>query len=637
MTITTADIKLLASERMTDQDDGGGAMTGTALQDGAENQVFPDISSTDRAFGRLALRKVYGAVLNAGTDTLLGAHSILNAVPTDADVGAWMLAGSDTGEDREAVALRLAQSHWLPLGPGGTGVLVWTGTNQLTGSAGAPVAVGSVVYTAQPDGSYGTPVLITAASEGATNVWTVTYDGTRTLTGTQLAKLGVPSTNTPRIATTRPVSGALSSGATYCSVDSVLAQLVPKHWGSAPGAEEQTGIAGNAVLPAGVAAAFRQGDGLVLHHTASTSPATATNGATVDCGRTNLSTVRVIGNNGVAILSGWTANLATGVVTYNTVSGWSQPVHVDHTIEEVVGCARTGYPAPTGATETQTITGAPIPGAASHNLSYGLVMGIPDGASLVGIFGPGGNNISDLMLTFSSGVGDPVNYRAFTDLTVTSQPPTTPTSAQFLASYSPVTVRYTMPNGSYQVQVPIYGNPQADLKRVTFNRPLTRTFPSGTLLSSMLLLGDLQALAGESFSQVNWTDVWSDSRIGSAIAAQYQQVAHPIIVTNLGAATERWAVIFTSSTAFRLVGETRGQIATGTINDDLVPVNPATSTPYFTLAATGWGSGWANGNVLRFNTVGANAPVWVGRTVRPSAPNSTADSITIALRGDIDA
>ena len=109
MTITPADIKLLASERMTDQEDGGGAMTGTALQDGAENEVFPDISSTDRAFGRLALRKVYGAVLNAGTDTLLGAHAILNAVPTDADVGAWMLAGTDTSESRADVALRLAQ------------------------------------------------------------------------------------------------------------------------------------------------------------------------------------------------------------------------------------------------------------------------------------------------------------------------------------------------------------------------------------------------------------------------------------------------------------------------------------------------------------------------------------------------
>lgn len=633
MTITTADIKLLASERMTDQGDGGGAMTGTALQDGAENQVFPDISSTDRAFGRLALRKVYGAVLNAGTDTLLGAHSILNAVPTDADVGAWMLAGSDTGEDREAVALRLAQSHWLPLGPGGTGVLVWTGTNQLTGSAGAPIAAGSVVFSevAGPTPrAFGTPVLITSATEGASNVWTVTYDGDFDgdlfTAGTRLAKLGVPSTNTPRIATTRPVSGSLSAGATYCSVDTVLAQLVPKHWGSAPGAEEQTGIEGAAVLPAGVAAAFRQGDGLVLHHTASTAPATATNGGTVDCGRTNLSSVRVIGNNGAAILSGWTANLATGVVTHNTVTGWSQPVHVDHTIEEVVGCARTGYP---------EVPGGAVVGSNSRTAGPFTLFNLATmycGRTNVGqikVYSKTGQDITDLQ---------PSGFRTFIlDLvagTVTANLPTENAySAPLIASHSPVTLVSSGSGASAAAP----SAPQADLTRVTFNRPLTRAFPSGTRLSSMLLLGDLQALAGESFSQVSWTDVWSDSRIGSAIAAQYQQVAHPIIVSNLGAATERWAIIFTSSTAFRLVGETRGQIATGTINDNLVPINPATTSPYFTVAATGWGSGWSTGNVLRFNTVGANAPVWVGRTVRPSAPNGSADSITIALRGDIDA
>ena len=38
--------------------------------------------------------------------------------------------------------------------------------------------------------------------------------------------------------------------------------------------------------------------------------------------------------------------------------------------------------------------------------------------------------------------------------------------------------------------------------------------------------------------------------------------------------------------------------------------------PYFRLPALGWGNGWATGNVLRFNTIGAQFPVWVVRTVQ---------------------
>ena len=86
MTITVADIKIMASARMVDATDGGGQMSATALQDGVENNVFPDISALNRAQGALQLRKVFPAVLNAGTDTLLGTHVILDDVPDDADV-----------------------------------------------------------------------------------------------------------------------------------------------------------------------------------------------------------------------------------------------------------------------------------------------------------------------------------------------------------------------------------------------------------------------------------------------------------------------------------------------------------------------------------------------------------------------
>ena len=205
----------------------------------------------------------------------------------------------------------------------------------------------------------------------------------------------------------------------------------------------------------------------------------------------------------------------------------------------------------------------------------------------------------------------------------------------FTTSHSPVTL---VSSGTYAAPSAA-SVPQATLNRITFNRPLTKAFPAGTLISSMLLLGDLQSRVGAAFAQETWGNIWADARIGSSIVPQYQQVSNPITVSNRGAISERWAIIFTSPTAFRVVGETVGQIVSnGDINSNLSPPNPAAAgQPYFTLLATGWGTGWSAGNVLRFNTVGANAPIWVARAVLPSAPNTTPDSLTVAVRGDIDA
>jgi hypothetical protein len=55
MTITLADLKWKKSERLTDNDDGGGRMTGTAIVEGVVGNLFPNISRTDRAGGKVHL------------------------------------------------------------------------------------------------------------------------------------------------------------------------------------------------------------------------------------------------------------------------------------------------------------------------------------------------------------------------------------------------------------------------------------------------------------------------------------------------------------------------------------------------------------------------------------------------------
>jgi hypothetical protein len=173
--------------------------------------------------------------------------------------------------------------------------------------------------------------------------------------------------------------------------------------------------------------------------------------------------------------------------------------------------------------------------------------------------------------------------------------------------------------------------------RLALNRLLSHTFPvDETLVSSALIIGDLQARVYGKFSQEAWTNAWSNSLIGNPTTSQYNDTLHPILTTNRGALEEQWALIFTNSTAFRVVGKSIGQIATGDINTLLSPLNPATGQPYFTLTNLGWGTGWSAGNVLRFNTAGANFPLWLARTVLQGAGAALSDSFQVQIRGDID-
>ncbi|NCC26278.1 MAG: hypothetical protein EOM25_13955 [Deltaproteobacteria bacterium] len=165
--------------------------------------------------------------------------------------------------------------------------------------------------------------------------------------------------------------------------------------------------------------------------------------------------------------------------------------------------------------------------------------------------------------------------------------------------------------------------------------PLTHDYPADeSLVSTVLPIGDLQAGTENEFTQATWTSVWSDSRVGSGTTAQFNLVQYPVEVTNKGAIGERWAVIFTGSDAFNIVGETVGIIATGYTSQDMAPVNPATGVPYFFLDHRGWGTGWSSGNVLRFNTRAAHYPVWVVRTTLQGPETEAEDSFTIQIRGD---
>ena len=262
---------------------------------------------------------------------------------------------------------------------------------------------------------------------------------------------------------------------------------------------------------------FRAGDFAVVGHTGVVGPITVSNGQVINCARVRLSRVRVLDANNVVITAGYTTDLEAGTVTFTDVSGYAQPVTIEHRIEDMA-------------------------------------------------------QVSDVQIS----------------------------------------------------------------GRLTFTRQITHDYPVGSYVSSALVAGDLRAYVSKLFDQATWNGTFSDSISGSAATATYNDVLAPIAVTNAGTVTERWAIQFTNSTSFNVIGEHVGVIATGTTGTETAPTNPATGKPYFTLPAIGWGSGWAAGNVLRFNTIGALFPVWVVRTIQQGPETVTNDSFTLLVRGDVD-
>lgn len=173
--------------------------------------------------------------------------------------------------------------------------------------------------------------------------------------------------------------------------------------------------------------------------------------------------------------------------------------------------------------------------------------------------------------------------------------------------------------------------------RVTVASGLIHDYPmANTYVSSALLFGDLQARLTGLFDQETWTDVWSDTLRGDGCLATYNEINYPPVVTNAGAVTERWALLFNSTEHFKIVGENYGVVGDGYITTDCSPLNSATGKPYFFLDYRGFGMGWAAGNVIRFNTVGASPPLWVARTTLQGPATEPEDQFTIQLRGDAE-
>tara|TARA_Y100001968_G_scaffold110725_1_gene100238 strand:+ start:15617 stop:17188 length:1572 start_codon:yes stop_codon:yes gene_type:complete len=170
--------------------------------------------------------------------------------------------------------------------------------------------------------------------------------------------------------------------------------------------------------------------------------------------------------------------------------------------------------------------------------------------------------------------------------------------------------------------------------------PVPWDLPAGeTRVSSAVTWGDLQARVFRWFTQQTWNTGapnWGDEPSGNSTTAQYNLLNWPVVITNQGAIAGKWALVFTGATTFNVVEQQLGVISTGTLANDCAPINPATGTPYFTIRKEGWGTGWAAGNAVRFNTDACLGPMWVVRTVLSGQGTVEDDQFNLQVRGDAD-
>tara|TARA_B100001540_G_C15804387_1_gene641362 strand:- start:208 stop:3006 length:2799 start_codon:yes stop_codon:yes gene_type:complete len=229
---------------------------------------------------------------------------------------------------------------------------------------------------------------------------------------------------------------------------------------------------------------------------------------------------------------------------------------------------------------------------------------------------------------------DPAQYTANLEAgTVTFADPVVLQAADTSALTTPLNIKDRIEHMSVINDVQISGE-------LSFLAPLVHDFPADeTVVSSALVWGDINSRVFDYFTQRSWDSGepnWTSERIGDDTTAKYDLVNWPIEFANRGAITEKWAIHFRSTSTFDVIGETLGIIATGSIYVDLAPENVNTGFPYFVIRAAGWGTGWSNGNVVRFNTEGCLAPIWIARTVTTGQAEEDNDQFVLQVRGDAD-
>jgi hypothetical protein len=106
------------------------------------------------------------------------------------------------------------------------------------------------------------------------------------------------------------------------------------------------------------------------------------------------------------------------------------------------------------------------------------------------------------------------------------------------------------------------------------------------------------------------------------------------VTNNIGTVRQNWTLTFTNATSFNIVGDTLGNIGSGTVGSGADPYNPLLSSPYFTLSPNGFSGALASGNTITFSTSPSAKAVWFKRIVPANTASYTGNSFTVTIEGE---
>lgn len=164
--------------------------------------------------------------------------------------------------------------------------------------------------------------------------------------------------------------------------------------------------------------------------------------------------------------------------------------------------------------------------------------------------------------------------------------------------------------------------------------PLNRAYPAGATVSSVQVLGDFQGQTKDERTVAAWQNNFGDT--GAAASSAINTTQYPIELTNIGAIAQRWAIVFTSTTAYNVIGESIGNIYSGDTLNDCAPINSFAGAPYFILRKEAFGAGLNPGEAFLFETLAASKPTMVTRSVSPGHSEIVRDNSTLSFRGNKD-
>ena len=112
--------------------------------------------------------------------------------------------------------------------------------------------------------------------------------------------------------------------------------------------------------------------------------------------------------------------------------------------------------------------------------------------------------------------------------------------------------------------------------------------------------------------------------VETSAAGTFDEAGH-FLLSNVGAVDDDFTLEFSDATHFQVTGVNEGLIGSGTTGGDFAPLNPATSTPYMTIEAAGWGGTWAVGETITFTTHPPSQPIWGKEKVTAGAAVESAN------------